>query len=748
MKRLTVFFACFVFVSLVFSQQLPIMLEDIWQKPTFFQRSVPGFNFQQDGIHYTRLEGGKIQQYELLSGNLRATLFDAGNFRDHESFSGQVSGYTFSADESKILIESETEKIYRHSTRANYYVFDRKVNTLTTLYPQGKQRYASFNKQANKVAFVSENNLFFKDLKSDKVTQVTTDGETNKIINGATDWVYEEEFGFDQAYQWSPDGQRIAFYRFDETAVPEFTMTNYHNGLYPEYVTFKYPKVGEVNSDVTIHIYDTRKGSTIGTATSLEEDYYIPRIKWTADPEQLCVYRMNRHQNKLELLLVNAVNGKATTLLEEKNKHYISEFVLDNLIFLEDGKRFVFTSEKDGWHHIYLHDMKGKEIRQITSGQWEVSELYGVDEKNGLVFYQAAEKTPMERQVYSVSLNGKRKQKLANKSGWNAAQFSPTFDHYVVTYSTINSPPTYAVHKDGKEIRMIEDNAALRKQQSNYATNPVEFFQFETEEGTELNGWMVKPIGFKERQRYPVLMYVYGGPGSQTVKDQWGSYNYWWFQHLAQLGFVVVSVDNRGTGGRGEEFKKMTYLDLGKYETEDQIEAAKYLGTLSFVDKRRIGIFGWSYGGYMSSLCKFKGGRTFRGAIAIAPVTNWKWYDTIYTERYMRTEKENREGYEENSPVNFADKLKGAYLLVHGMGDDNVHFQHSVEMANALISANKQFDTYFYPNRNHGIYGDNARLHLYTKMTNFLVEKVQTLPKPTQARGPLRVAPSTKMLKE
>ena len=749
MKRLTLLLIILSCTGILPAQN-NITLEEIWQQFNFFPRSVPGFNFQNDGVHYTRLEQNRINQYDLVSGKRTETIFDPASVSGVDGFNGIIDDYIFSDDENKILVKTQTEQIYRHSTRANFYIYDRKGKSLKALFPEGKQRYATFNPQGDKVAFVHANNLYFHDMNTGKVTQITDDGEVNAIINGATDWVYEEEFAYDRAFEWSGDGQSIAFLRFDERAVKEFTMTNYRDGLYPEYVTFKYPKVGEENATVTVHIYNIGAGGTIDVAASLSEDYYIPRIKWTKDPNQLCVYRMNRHQNQLELLLANAKSGKTSLLLKESSKTYVSEFVFDNLFFLEDGKSFLWTSEKSGWHHIYLYDMKGKEKQQLTAGEWDVTDLYGIDEKTGLVYYQAAEKSPLERQVYSVSTQGKRKQKLADASGWNSAQFSSTYDYFVLTHSTINSPASYTVFdKDGKEVRVIEDNTALKRKLESYGTQAVDFFSFENTDGVELNGYMIKPANFQENQRYPVLMYVYGGPGSQTVSDSWKGQNYWWFQMLAQQGYIVVSVDNRGTGARGVEFKKMTYQQLGKYETIDQIEAAKYLGTLKYVDSNRIGIFGWSYGGYMSSLCAMKGDGTFKAAIAVAPVTNWKWYDTIYTERFMRTENENPDGYRDNSPVYFANQLEGAYLLVHGLGDDNVHFQHSAEMANALISANKQFETYFYPNRNHGIYGDNARLHLYTKMTNFLNEnlkgpEVSIRPKKKSTVAPTQKRPSKK----
>lgn len=705
--------------------QKRITMEDIWQKYTFSPRNVSGFNFQTDGKSYTRLENGKIRSYDFLSGDFVSDIFDVTTVQDQAKLEKGFDSYAFSTDEAKLLISTETEPIYRHSTRANFFVYDRAAKSFTPLFEEGKQMYATFNPAADKVAFVFNNNLYVKDLKSGNVTQITEDGEYNHIINGATDWVYEEEFAIARGFEWSPDGKNIAFLRFDESEVKEFTMQMYNDELYPEHVTFKYPKVGEKNSVVTVHIYNLESDKTTQVDTGSEADMYFPRIKWTQDPSKLCVYRMNRHQNQLELLLADAQTGKTSLLFKEVEDQYIEEGLLDNLVFLKDGQHFLWSSEKDGWRHLYLYNMQGKLVEQLTKGSWEVTAFYGVDEKNGLVFYQAAETSPLQRHVYSVDLKGKNKKQLSKEEGWNTADFSSTFDYYELIHSTANTPPTFAVYdRKGKLIRTLEDNQNLRKLQQEYGVSPVEFFDFATSEGVNLKGYMIKPADFDKNRKYPVFMYLYGGPGSQQVTDSWGGSNYWWFQMLAQQGFIIACVDNRGTGGRGEAFKKATYLQLGHYETIDQIEAAKYLGGLPFVDKNRIGIFGWSYGGYMSSLCLLKGNDVFKAAIAVAPVTSWKWYDSIYTERYMRTFAENEDGYKNNSPVYFADRLKGNYLLVHGMGDDNVHFQNTVEMANALIKANKQYDTYFYPNRNHGIYGGVTRLHLYNKMTNFLREKL------------------------
>jgi len=726
LKRFYILTFIFVIVSISLKAQqnnAKISVEDIWEKYEFVPRSVPGFNFQNDGKHYTRLEENKIKQYDFTTGLFIKDIFDASSVSENSEFNGKMDDYTFSKDESKILIKTETESIYRRSTRANFYVWDKNNKTLTTVEKTGKQRYTSFSDDATKVAFVRKNNIYIKNLVNGEITQITPDGKFNSIINGSADWVYEEEFSIAKAFEWSPDGNKIAFLRFDESEVKEFTMTLYNRDLYPEYKTFKYPKVGEKNAIVSVHIFDIRTGKTTEVKTGSEHDMYFPRIKWTLDANKLCIFKMNRHQNELELLLADATSGKTSVMLKEMNKYYID--ITDDMTFLEDGKCFIWTSEKDGFNHIYMYELDGKLKRQLTKGNFDVTRFYGVDEKRKTIYYQAAEESPLERQSYSISFKGKKKKKITPEIGTNRTQWSSNFDYFVNTHSTLNSPATYTVYENsGKEIRVIEDNAAMRTTQQNYSWNNFEFFNVPIEGGEKLNGWMLKPADFDPDKKYPVFMYVYGGPGSQTVTDSWGGFNNWWYQMLAQNGYIVVSVDNRGSGARGQEFKKITYLELGKYETMDQISAAKYLGNQSYIDAERIGIFGWSYGGYMSSLCLFKGADVFKSAIAVAPVTNWKWYDTIYTERYMRTEKENESGYKDNSPVNFTDLMKGKYLLVHGVADDNVHFQNTAEMVNALIRSNKQFDTYFYPNRNHGIFGGTTRLHLYNKMTDFIYENL------------------------
>ena len=707
-------------VHAVFAQK-NISLEDIWLNYSYYSRSVPGFNFMNDGESYSRLQSNKVQKYSIKDGQFIEDLFALEMLADGIDAPTSISGYSFSADEQKILVESNPESIYRYSYKADYFVWSN--GALEPLF-DGKVMHASFDPSGSRVAFVYDNNLYIKNLENGVVDQVTTDGKFNEVINGSADWVYEEEFGFTKAFQWSTDGKYVAYYRFDERAVKEFTMTIYKNEMYPEYQTFKYPKVGEQNATVSVFVYNVDTKGNVQADLAVDPELYTPRIKWAGPEHGLCVTMMNRHQNELSLNLVNPETGASKVLLEESNKYYID--ITDNLTFLNDGKSFVWTSEMNGYNHVYQYDMSGKLMNQITKGPWEVTSFYGVDEDNERIYFQSTEEGSTERYVYEIGLNGKGRRKMTPSKGWNSAQFSSTYDYYVLNHSAINEVPSFTVfNRKGKEIRVIEDNKRLQKIHDDMDINSAELMSITTEEGVDLNAYVIKPANFDPNKEYPLFMYLYGGPGSQQAVNSWRGMNYWWFQMLAQQGYVIACVDNRGTGGKGEEFKKMTYQQLGHYETIDQINAAKYFGKLDYIDSNRIGIFGWSYGGYMSSLCLLKGNDVFKAAIAVAPVTNWKWYDSIYTERYMRTYAENESGFKDNSPVNFADQLVGNYLLVHGLADDNVHYQHTAEMTRALVNANKQFDTYVYPNKNHGIYGGPTRYHLFLKMTNFLDQKLK-----------------------
>lgn len=704
----------------VFAQEKMIQLEDIWASRTFSPEWVWGINSMNDGVHYSSLNYGEnnvyITQYSYETGDSISTILDSKDL-DGISF----SNYSFSEDEKKVLLPTETESIYRYSTRSNYYVYDRETKIAEEL-SEGKQRLAQFSPDASKVAFVKENNIFIKDIINNTELQVTYDGEINKIINGATDWVYEEEFAFDNGMQWNASGNKIAYYRFDEEKVPEFSMDLFTD-LYPSQSQFKYPKAGETNSTIELFIYDLDSNKTTKANINTKEEFYIPRIKWTLDENVLSVQKMNRHQNQLDFILVDAKDGSSQTIFTENDAAYID--ITDNLTFLNDGKYFIWTSEKSGYNHIYLYNLKGKQVRQITKGNYDVTDFYGIDESNNTVYFASSERSPMHRDVYAVQLNGKNKKILTNKIGTNSATFSKNYKYFINQYSNANTPYYFSLFDaKGNEVRMLKDNSNLNNSLAEYALSQKEFFNFKTTEGIDLNGWMMKPHNFDETKQYPVFMYLYGGPGSQQVTDSWGGSNFLWFHMLTQQDYIVACVDNRGTGARGSEFKKCTYQQLGKLETEDQIEANRYLANLPYVDGSRIGIFGWSYGGYMSSLCLLKGADQFKMAIAIAPVTNWRYYDSIYTERYMRTPQENASGYDDNSPINHVEKLKGKYLLVHGSADDNVHYQNTMEMTNALVNANKQFDLFIYPNKNHGIYGGYTRLHLFTKMTNFIKDNL------------------------
>ena len=712
--------AIFFLAQCVFAQEKMIQLEDIWASRTFSPEWVWGINSMNDGVHYSSLNYGEnnvyITQYSYETGDSILTIVDSKDL-DGISF----SDYSFSEDEKKVLLPTETESIYRYSSRSNYYVYDRETKIAEEL-SEGKQRLAQFSPDASKVAFVKENNIFIKDIINNTELQVTFDGEINKIINGATDWVYEEEFAFDNGMQWNASGNKIAYYRFDEEKVPEFSMDLFTD-LYPSQSQFKYPKAGETNSTIELFIYDLDSNKTTKANINTEEEFYIPRIKWTLDENVLSVQRMNRHQNQLDFILVDAKDGSSQTIFTENDAAYID--ITDNLTFLNDGKYFIWTSEKSGYNHIYLYNLKGKQVRQITKGNYDVTDFYGIDESNNTVYFASSERSPMHRDVYAVQLNGKNKKTLTNKIGTNSATFSTNYKYFINQYSNANTPYYFSLFDaKGNEVRILKDNSNLKNSLSEYALGQKEFFNFKTTEGIDLNGWMMKPHNFDETKLYPVFMYLYGGPGSQQVTDSWGGSNFLWYQMLTQQGYIVACVDNRGTGARGSEFKKCTYQQLGKLETEDQIEANRYLANLTYVDGSRIGIFGWSYGGYMSSLCLLKGADEFKMAIAVAPVTNWRYYDSIYTERYMRTPQENASGYDDNSPINHVEKLKGKYLLIHGSADDNVHYQNTMEMTNALVNANKQFDLFIYPNKNHGIYGGYTRLHLFTKMTNFIKENL------------------------
>ncbi len=722
----------FILYGCNFYSQNKLTNQIIWGTGTFYPEQISDVNSMNDGKHFTSLD------IDYDNGTMQINKYTYANYEKISTIlssddvpGNSIDNYQFNHKESQVLIATSMEPIYRHSTESNYYIYDIKSNELAPLtdFKQGKQRLAEFSPTGHHIAFVRENNIFIKDLNTNEEIVVTEDGKINEVINGATDWVYEEEFSFDKGFEWSSDGSKIAYYSFYEGDVKEFQMEMY-GSLYPTHHKFKYPKAGEANSVISINVYELNNNRTTPFDIGTDPDIYIPRIKWTSDPDILSVQKMNRLQNQLKILTGKFKsdrpnNSGVTTqiIYTEESSTYID--IHDNLTFLNDNEHFLWTSEKDGYNHIYKININNGNAVQITSGNWDVTEVYGMSEQKESIFFQAAKEHPTQREVYTIDINGKELKKLSTKAGTNHAEFSNSFDYYLHFNTSANTPHYITLHQlNNSDFKVLKDNNALLDRMNQFNLTKKEFFQIKDVNENNLNAWMIKPPDFNKKKEYPLLMYVYGGPGINTVNDEWEWMNYFWWQMLAQNGYIVVSVDARGTGFRGKDFKHSTYLQLGKYETEDQILAAKKLGEFKYIDKNRIGIFGWSYGGYMSSLCITKGADVFSTAIAVAPVTNWRYYDNIYTERFMRTPQENGDNYDVNSPINHVDKLKGNYLLIHGTADDNVHFQNALEMVNALVNANKQFDFFAYPDRNHGIYGGYTRWHLYDMMTNYLIDNL------------------------
>jgi dipeptidyl-peptidase-4 len=708
--------------STIYAQDKEISLEEIYDG-TFRQERLQSLQSLNNGKEYLVLNRDRdahttsIDVYSYKTGEKIGSLLNSNNLSEISSF----QGFELSKNEDKILLSTDVEQIYRRSSRGIYYIYDVKNESLIKL-SEHKVQEPTFSPDASKVAYVFENNIYIHDVITGEKTQVTTDGEKNKIINGITDWVYEEEFAFVRAFDWNKTGSHLAYLRFDESEVPEFSMAIFGKDLYPTQEVFKYPKAGEENSKVSLHIYEVDDKESEKVAIGDYKDYYIPRMEWTQDPDILSVQVLNRHQNDLDLLFVDAEDNEAEVVMNETDEAYID--ITNNLTFLEDNS-FIWTSEKDGWNHIYLYNEDGELENQVTKGEWVVTDYYGYDEDTERIFYQSTENGSVNRDVYSIKINGKGKNRLTQREGMNNADFSADYTYFINSFTNTETPYVYTLHnaKNGKLVRKIKDNAALLEKESVYNFSPKELSTIEIN-GNELNMWMIKPNDFDENKEYPLLMFQYSGPGSQSVSNSYFGTNDYWYQLLANEGYIIATVDGRGTGFKGAAFKKVTQNELGKYEVEDQIAAAQKLGARDYIDEDRIGIWGWSYGGFMSSNAILKGNDTFSMAIAVAPVISWRFYDTIYTERYMTTPQENPSGYDENSPINHVEKLKGDYLLIHGGGDDNVHLQNTMRMVEALVQANKQFDWAIYPDRNHGIYGGNTRLHLYTMMTDFIKEKL------------------------
>lgn len=723
MKKYFLFLVAVWLICDISAQKKQVELDDFITRGTFRAKGVQGLRPMKDGNHYTVSDGSRIVKYAYATGQEVGVVVDMENLKN--SPIKNFVDYEFSTDETKVLVYVNTENIYRHSFRADYYVIDVVRREIEPLSDAGKQQEPAFSPDGHNVAYVRNNNIFIKKLRFNTESAITTDGKFNEIINGIPDWVYEEEFSFTRAFEWSPDNEELAYIKFNESEVKEFSIQLYKASfpvyedysLYPGNYNYKYPKAGEANSKVSVHVFNLRNRTTKRMDVGDLADAYIPRIRFTQAADQLGVVKLNRRQNQLDLYIVNPSSGVGRVIFTDRNERFIDESVLDNFHFLPDGKHFVYVGEFDGYNHIHLFGMDGRKIRQVTKGNWDITDFYGYDAKNRMFYFQAAATSPLKREVYSIRLDGTKQTRLTPNEGVNKANFSSNFGFFINHYSNASTPNRVAVfNTTGKQLRIIEDNSDLIKRLGDYELSKREFFSFTTSEGITLNGWMIKPLGFNAQTKYPVLMTQYSGPNSQRVLDQW---EMGWDQFLASKGYLIVCVDGRGTGARGEEFRKSTYMKLGKLESDDQIETARYLGGLSFVDSNRIGIWGWSYGGYMTAICLSRS-NLFKVGIAVAPVTNWRFYDTAYTERFMRQPRENASGYDNNSPINMTNDLHGRLFLIHGSADDNVHMQNVMEYADKLIQSGKQFDMFIYPNRDHSIMGGNSRSHLYNMMFNYL----------------------------
>ena len=734
------FFAILFSTTSLWAQPKEITLDGIWGKYLFQPRGVPGFESMRQGDFYTMITPVGIEKYSFETGEQVEVILNTRQLTYFDKNVTAIDEYSFNSTEDKLLIASRHEEIYRRSDKAFYYIYDCKTKEIILLADttKGKQSFATFSTDGTKVAFVRDNNLFVRVLvpealqvegelyvsavNPEEEIQITRNGSDNEIKNGIADWVYEEELSLSKAFEWSPDGSKIAFLRFDESEVKEFLMELYGE-LYPESFRYKYPKAGEDNSLVEVHIYDLKSKRTTKLDMGDNSNCYFPRIYWLPNSTDLITLKMNRHQNKLEFIRYNTLTQKQDVVFTDENSRWLD--VNDSYYFMDDSKTMFLTSERDGYNHIYKVVFGGA-ITQITKGAWEVADICAVNTKQKQIYYLSNESHTLNRDLYVIGFDGKKKTMLTDGKGWHRVKFSHNTNYYLDNYSDNNTPPIHAIYKNsGRQVRVLQDNAALKKRAEEYGFAKKEMFNFTTDEGVSLNGWMIKPLTFDSEKKYPVLMYVYGGPGSQEVNNSWfRGMDLAWYQMLAQKGYIVVCVDGRGTAARGDDFKKSIYKQMGKLESEDQMATARYLKTLTYVDSDRVGIWGWSFGGYLSSLAMFKGDGLFKMAMAVAPVTNWRYYDNIYTERFLQTPQENPSGYDDNSPIFHAEKLKGNYLLIHGMADDNVHYQNAVDLTTALIESNKQFTHFFYPNKNHFIVGGNTRLHLYTLLTNYVLENL------------------------
>lgn len=733
MKRFFTLLLLAIFVTGIQAQQ-KVTLQDIAQG-TYRAQGISGLKPMLDGEHYTQISSDhkRIVKYSFKTGEEVGTLFDVTTARDCDLKS--FDDYILSPDEKLILIQTETKPIYRHSFTAVYYIYNVKNNKMEPLSNNGPQQVPLFSPDGNQIAFVRNNNIYLvKLLFGNSESQVTKDGEYNHVLNGIPDWVYEEEFSFNRAFDFSADSKMIAYVRFDESAVPMFSFP-WYKGLAPEkasYATYpgayeyKYPKAGEVNSKVSVHTYDIKSHVTRKMDLQIDSDGYIPRIKFTSDPEKLAIMTLNRHQNRLDLYMANPRSGLCKVAIRDEAEQYIKESAYSNIKFYPE--HIVMMSEKDGYNHLYLYTIAGNLVKQITKGQFEVTSFLGWDQKANVFYYASNEGSPLRTAIYKIDGKGK-KTKLSTRTGSNSAIFSTNQKYYINTFSNISTPTLITLNDNrGKELTTLLDNSKLKAQTAQLNMPQKEFFTFRTSSGVELNGWMMKPANFNANKKYPVILHQYSGPGSQQVIDRWGIGSFGdgglFEAYMCDKGYIMVCVDGRGTGGRGAAFEKCTYLQLGVKEAEDQVETARYLGTLPYIDGKRIGIWGWSFGGYNTLMSMSDGSGAFKAGVAIAAPSDWRFYDTVYTERFMRTPKENAEGYDAGSAIKRAPQLKGSLLLIHGTADDNVHYQNCAEYSEALVQAGIQFDMQVYTNRNHGIFGGKTREHLMNRVANFFIQNL------------------------
>jgi len=683
-----------------------------------------------DGETYAQIsrDGKQIIKYSFKTGKQVAVLFDVATVRG--DVIPRIDGYIMSPDGRRMLIQTNTKPVYRRSYTAEYYIFSIENNKMEPLSKGGPQQTPLFSPDGQQIAFVRDNNIHLVKLLYDNAeSQVTKDGKWNEIINGIPDWVNEEEFGNNRSMVFTADSRQICWIRYDESKVKQYSMQMF-KGLnpameqyagYPGFYTYKYPIAGEQNSTVSVYSFDIKSRQTRKLQVPLKEDDYIPRIIMTSDPAKVAIYTMNRHQDELNIYMANPLSTLCKLVISEKIEKYVRESSMSSIKITDN--HILLPSERSGFTHLYLYNLNGQLKRTVTSGNYEVKDVYGYDEATGDVYYAANKNGVAEQQVYVARANGKT-ECISDKAGTNSAIFSSNFKYYINIWSDMNNPNVYTLNDNkGKLLKTLVDNKDLKDKMSQYVLGPREMFSFTTSEGVKLYGWMVKPADFDSQKRYPVIMYQYGGPGSQQVLNRWSigmSGQGAILEHyLAQQGYVVVCVDNRGTGGRGVEFEKCTYLRLGEKEARDQVETALWLGNQSYVDKNRIGIWGWSYGGWNTLMSMSEGRPVFCAGVAIAPVTSWRYYDTVYTERYMRTPNENQSGYDEVNPIARASQLSGELLICHGMADDNVHFRNTAEYTEALVLADKDFSELVYTNRNHSIFGGNTRNHLFRQAIKF-----------------------------